>query len=151
MHNYSVIYSYNVVELERGIGYVNIKADLEEEDTESILDEVYSKLERDTGLWADVVKFRFNFIINDDEVDLFNDPLVYFVRDGDRIKIGRSRKFVNRLFSLQTGNPRPLQCEKVIKCNDYKSACALEKELHRKYKDYRILNEWFSEDILNDI
>ena len=102
-------------------------------------------------MWPEAVKFRFNFILNDDKVNLFDGPLVYFVRDGDKIKIGRSRKFVNRLFTLQTANPRPLQCEKVIGCKDYKSACILENELHKKYKDYKILNEWFSEDVLNDL
>lgn len=81
------------------------------------------------------------------EVGMF----VYFIQDGKgnggAIKIGKAKNVQSRLDALQIGNPRKLSIMATIKCKSCKEAEKLEKELHKKFKYYRIRGEWFSGNI----
>lgn len=64
---------------------------------------------------------------------------VYFVADGDRIKIGQSRNpAADRLGDLATGNPRPLRLLGVMRGTD-----ETEGALHRRFDYLRGRGEWF--------
>lgn len=53
---------------------------------------------------------------------------------------------------MQIGNPEILRLIALIPCFSCKEAEKVEKELHRKFKSYRIRGEWFSRKIpLKDI
>lgn len=68
---------------------------------------------------------------------------VYFITDGDFIKIGIASDLDRRVRQLQTGNPRLLTVMAVIKCRSMDEARDLETFLHRSLSDLNILNEWF--------
>ena len=66
--------------------------------------------------------------------------MIYFItQDNQFVKIGYTKNNPERrIISLQIGNPRPLQIEKVI--NGGKSA---EDALHIRFADYHIRGEWY--------
>lgn len=66
--------------------------------------------------------------------------MVYFVSNGEHIKIGKSRKPLNRIKELQTSNSNIL---KFIYLFDVKDK--YEKTLHKLFKDFKTEsnNEWF--------
>ena len=69
---------------------------------------------------------------------------VYLICDpsNDTFKIGVTRDInSNRLKKLQTGNSTELHIVSIYKC-DY--PFRLEKMLHSKLSNYRVLNEWFN-------
>ena len=69
---------------------------------------------------------------------------VYLICDpsNDTFKIGVTRDInSNRLKKLQTGNSTELHIVSVYQC-DY--PFRLEKMLHSKLSNYRVLNEWFN-------
>lgn len=67
--------------------------------------------------------------------------MIYLIicEDNDTCKIGFSDNPSKRLSSLQTGNPQQLRLDKVIKGDKQ-----LEKELHERFKEFRVNGEWFS-------
>jgi hypothetical protein len=78
---------------------------------------------------------------------------VYFIRDpsNDSIKIGRSATPQKRIGQLQTGNPHPLELMGWIETEDDVLA---EQGLHRFYKAYRGIGEWFAidqDDVLDQL
>lgn len=76
---------------------------------------------------------------------------VYFVSDGEYIKIGVASSLSNRLNELQTGNAKRLIPMYAIKANTQRDALKTEKELHNTFKTKNVLGEWFKineEDIL---
>ena len=69
------------------------------------------------------------------------DGYVYFVVDGDYIKIGYSRQKMNqRLSQLQVGNPRELTMYTTIKCDTPEK---VEIYLHDKFRHVHTRGEWF--------
>ena len=65
--------------------------------------------------------------------------VVYFIRDGDFIKIGFSAvSALERLGTLQTGNPREL-----VFLGQIIGTKALESELHCRFSRLRVRGEWF--------
>jgi len=74
--------------------------------------------------------------------------MIYLIQNNleDTFKIGYTNNVKTRLNSLQTGNSTELILLKVIE-----GTMEEEKKLHDKFKDFKILGEWFSfsEDILN--
>ncbi|NKB32144.1 MAG: GIY-YIG nuclease family protein [Pseudomonadales bacterium] len=69
----------------------------------------------------------------------------YFIAEnentnGHRIKIGFSKDPEKRIKVLQTGNSRKLALMGWIECEGQ----ALERSLHKKYKNYNLKGEWFS-------
>lgn len=67
--------------------------------------------------------------------------MIYFITEGNSInyvKIGYTNNLNRRLRELQIGNPRKLKPYFVIKGN-----YQLEQEVHKEFKDYRSIGEWF--------
>ena len=70
-----------------------------------------------------------------------NKSYVYFITDGEYVKIGVSNNVLKRIASLQTANAR------VLRLLDYKSSSdpyQLEDELHHKYRKYLVHYEWYN-------
>lgn len=71
---------------------------------------------------------------------------VYYITDGEFVKIGVTKDLETRLNTLQTGNARELKVLAVI----YPKAPYIEEAaLHYIYKDKRIRGEWY--DIKNEV
>lgn len=68
-------------------------------------------------------------------------PSVYFVEDGDAIKIGYGGHPTTRLGGLQVGNPRPLTL-----LGSYHATLADEKTLHDRFSTHWIRGEWFRDN-----
>lgn len=71
---------------------------------------------------------------------------VYLITDGEFVKIGVAGNVNTRMHDLQIGNPKKL-C--IILYEKIKNAYKIEKLLHEKYKDKRMVGEWF--DILDEV
>lgn len=63
---------------------------------------------------------------------------VYFVRVGDRIKIGYSTRPTRRLLALQTANPGKLEILGTMWATRDR-----EREIHRQFKRLHVRGEWF--------
>jgi hypothetical protein len=63
---------------------------------------------------------------------------VYFVSDGEHIKIGRAVNVVARLRGMQTGSAKPLTI-----LATFLTAESIETELHRRFKAARVTGEWY--------
>jgi hypothetical protein len=70
---------------------------------------------------------------------------VYFIRGGDKIKIGRSGFVRQRFSDIQQLSPIRLQAVGFIRCDDTASAVELEKQLHDRFKKIWSHGEWFHE------
>lgn len=68
---------------------------------------------------------------------------IYFVSDGEFIKIGIAKDVRARMHNLQTGNPKRLKLLKTIECNSNLDARIQEETFHRKYRKYSACGEWF--------
>lgn len=64
--------------------------------------------------------------------------MIYIIKSGDKIKIGKTSNMHKRLMAYKTHNPDI----HLIKTYDYDDS--LEQYLHNYYKDYRITGEWFN-------
>lgn len=71
--------------------------------------------------------------------------IIYFITDGEYVKIGVTTDLNKRLRGLQTGNPRRL---KVLYSFTTDWPYTVESKLHKKYENKNVGNEWF--DILDD-
>ena len=91
------------------------------------------------------------YIIEDDRTCAYfpGCHTVYFISDGEYVKIGVSNDVDKRLADLQTSNARPLKVVCLICCNSQKDAYSLERYLHFVYSRFKIQYEWF--DILHYI
>lgn len=69
---------------------------------------------------------------------------VYFITDGEFIKIGISNNIQKRINSIQTGNPKRLELLRSIECTFESHAINLEKLLHRALSEHRVKGEWFA-------
>ncbi len=71
--------------------------------------------------------------------ELGNRPgYIYFVTDGEAIKIGISGDPLGRIKNMQTGSPRELRLLAAIAGSE-----AAETELHRKFAHLNVRGEWF--------
>jgi len=88
-------------------------------------------------------------------VECFNEivqeskTIVYFVSDGEYVKIGYTSDIKERMQSLQIGNPRRLKMLFCIGCRNEYFALQLETFLQSIYQGRHVLGEWY--DILNYI
>jgi hypothetical protein len=64
---------------------------------------------------------------------------VYFAGYGDYVKIGVSRSIGGRMRELSTSSPERLKIHGIVRGGTIK----LERELHRRFKQYRRNGEWF--------
>ena len=73
--------------------------------------------------------------------------VIYFLFDGQYVKIGKADNLTERLIALTTNNPRDIKILATItvgKNNIFKE----ERLAHEFFEKYKIKGEWFSEDIL---
>ncbi|MGJ7042107.1 mRNA-degrading endonuclease YafQ of YafQ-DinJ toxin-antitoxin module [Shinella sp. BE166] len=63
---------------------------------------------------------------------------VYFISDGEHVKIGLSRQPRKRLSSLQTGHPKRLNIVGLMP-----GGAEDEFQLHGRFRDHRVKGEWF--------
>ena len=68
---------------------------------------------------------------------------VYFISDGEYIKIGKADDVKKRLNILQVGNPKTLQIIQVIECKDAETAYKLEHFLQKLFQSFNYKGEWF--------
>ena len=71
---------------------------------------------------------------------------VYFLTDGEYVKIGYARNVNSRINTLQTGMHRDLERLFTYPCYDKESAIKLEQYAHRLFSKHHINREWY--DIL---
>jgi len=77
---------------------------------------------------------------------MLNFGIVYIIKFCDTsgasfYKIGITKNdLIGRINNLQTSTPFKLQIVKTIESGKYKQ---IEKDFHRKYLKYKVLNEWF--------
>lgn len=69
---------------------------------------------------------------------------VYFITDGDYIKIGVAASLPNRIKQLQTGNPRKLKAIYVIAAKSQRDALKMEADFHNYFRNKQCIGEWFS-------
>jgi len=74
---------------------------------------------------------------------------VYFISDGEYVKIGKADSIEKRLRSLKTGNPRELKVLARIPFSTAEKAHEAEQTLHFSYSMFHVSGEWFN--ILNYI
>lgn len=70
--------------------------------------------------------------------------LVYFISDGEYIKIGQTTSLQSRLANLQCANARQLTVLHTIDCADAGFTSTLESRLHSHFHKYRVMGEWFN-------
>lgn len=63
---------------------------------------------------------------------------VYFITDGEAIKVGWAKNVERRLWLLQTSHHKPLSVLRTLRGDR-----VLEKQFHRRWKEHRIRGEWF--------
>lgn len=63
---------------------------------------------------------------------------VYFVSDGESIKIGRAVNVLNRLRAMQSGSAKPLTVLATFLTDN-----SIESELHRRFKAAHVKGEWY--------
>lgn len=86
--------------------------------------------------------------------DSLNYHYVYLVREMCKdgyYKIGITNKLVQRMHTLQTGNPRKLELVDTIRTINRDEAILLESILHQYLAKQRAGGEWFSNDGDEDI
>lgn len=71
-----------------------------------------------------------------------NQDVVYFITDGENIKIGHTSNITNRIAALQIGNAKFIE---VVLTIDNASK-DVENSLHKYYNKYHLSGEWFSLD-----
>lgn len=69
---------------------------------------------------------------------------VYFVTDGEFVKIGVAEDPDKRIAGIQTGNPRKLEFLALIPCESKKMAHRVEYTLHQIYRRFKKNGEWYS-------
>jgi len=65
--------------------------------------------------------------------------MIYFITDGENVKIGRTNDLESRISTLQVGNSRPLRILYII--NDVEDS--FESHVHGICVSYHISGEWF--------
>ena len=68
---------------------------------------------------------------------------VYFIADGEFVKIGKANDVNQRKLSLETGNPRDLITLGTISCDSEAESYSLEKKLHHHFEPWHHRGEWF--------
>lgn len=68
---------------------------------------------------------------------------IYFISDGEFVKIGKANNPQMRIKQIQTGNARELYIMGLIACESSYQANMLEGALHKYFNKYRKCGEWF--------
>ena len=73
----------------------------------------------------------------------YGHSFVYFISDGEYVKIGKANDIKDRLNSLQTANARKLRLLFAFTTKDSSKALELEAILHNRYNEFKAEGEWF--------
>jgi hypothetical protein len=76
---------------------------------------------------------------------------VYFIKQNEFVKIGRSNKPFKRLNDMQVSTPYELKLVGFVPCQNMHYAKVLENRLHSQCKKSHIRGEWFKDDVLDGI
>lgn len=87
-----------------------------------------------------IVTNKFRHFIDRNEPKAF----VYFITDGNYIKIGKAQDPLKRLAGIQTGNPNKCDILYLVPCKAASMATQIESYLHKTYEKYRLCGEWFN-------
>jgi DNA-directed RNA polymerase subunit F len=74
----------------------------------------------------------------DDPVKTAEETTIYFISDGEFVKIGRATNVATRLSDLQVASPRNLTVLAIVDAPPHS-----ERELHRLFEDWHVRGEWF--------
>lgn len=75
---------------------------------------------------------------------------VYFISDGEFIKIGYAKDVDKRICALQVGNPRKLKLLLKLPFLTEAEACAAESYLHKSLDSFSTSGEWFKFEYPSD-
>lgn len=75
---------------------------------------------------------------------------VYMVQAGKFIKIGWTSDINARVETIQTCNPLRIKVVALFPCKSEYHARAMELQLHRRYRRWRVFGEWFQKDAVLD-
>ena len=92
-----------------------------------------------------VLKFIPVELIDNNDAKSF----VYWIGDGEYVKIGKANSITKRIKALQTGQARNLRVERVFGCKNERDAHTLERYFHRELKRFNVRNEWFNLPIID--
>lgn len=67
-----------------------------------------------------------------------NQTFIYFLRAGEFVKIGQSRRWKSRMSGMQTGSPYTIVPLLILIADE-----KMEKQLHRRFKADHFRGEWF--------
>lgn len=111
---------------------------------------IYEKLEKELEEWNDDIRVRAKKRLAERFPGLTpakrrkawtrtgEKPVVYFIRSGEYIKIGKSTHWRDRLAAIQTGSPHP-----VIPLLIIPARRKTERQLHVRFKVHHVQGEWF--------
>lgn len=69
---------------------------------------------------------------------------IYFVADGEYVKIGVSNNVKQRMTELQVSNARKLELIALVPARGRQEAYTLEEKLHWCYRNYLVRGEWYN-------
>lgn len=75
---------------------------------------------------------------------------IYFIDDGEFVKIGKANNVESRVKSLQTGNPHILKVNRIVEVPEF-YVSEVEVALHRLCQDSKVNGEWFDMSVMNII
>lgn len=84
-------------------------------------------------------------------VYLIQETYTQQVRGDCAVKIGLAVDPLRRVAELQTGNARRLRLFMKIGPLSEKRAAAIEKKLHRRFKEWRLVGEWFQPCVISKL
>ena len=75
---------------------------------------------------------------------------VYFIQSGKKgaVKIGVSKDPIERMATMQTGNPECLRLRLRLKCKSKDHAFDVEYRLHKRFNWAKKRGEWFNRSIM---
>lgn len=68
---------------------------------------------------------------------------VYFISDGDFVKIGKTNDIKKRIKTLKTANPRELKIICLINCKNSLESNILESKIHKYFEKKNVSWEWY--------
>ena len=67
---------------------------------------------------------------------------VYFVSDGEFVKIGSAKNIESRMKQIQTGNPNPIELLAYVEFNSIYSARLFERSILNETSEFSAIGEW---------
>jgi hypothetical protein len=116
--------------------YENIKNEVKAEIWDEISDDV-----------DDYYSSSYNFSLISKERYKNRPSNVYFISDGEFVKIGKADNVDCRMKQLQTSNAKPLFVIGYIPCKTPSSALTKETIIHSDFKSRKMVGEWYRIEI----